>query len=401
MNSQTTTAVNGAPTLSHLALPSLEISNFRAFRQLRIERFGQVNLIVGKNNVGKSCLLEAIRLYMESGSARCLLQIMEDRDELFGLRTYRGYRRSSEDAGSEAYMLSSIKNLFHGRKNDYDEQQPITIGPIDQPAVAVTVRTSWFAQVVDEDGVQRLKRVQRGSGQQALFDELEGELDAAVPGITVQIGSTIEQSLPLQRLFDRPMYRPVFPPKPRLVFVPANGIEMAQISQMWDNITLTRLEQDVLRSIQIISPRVEGLNIIGDPERTRERIAIVKVSDFEDPVPLRSMGEGMNRLFGIALALVTAQNGVLLVDEIESGLHYSVQLEMWKLVFAVAHRLNVQIFATTHSWDCIAAFQQAAAESTGEDGMLIRLQRRGDDIVVTLFDEEKLAVATQEQIEVR
>jgi predicted ATPase len=176
---------------------------------------------------------------------------------------------------------------------------------------------------------------------------------------------------------------------------------MTQIGQMWDHITLTRFQQDILRSIQIISPEVEGLTTIGDPDRTRDRIVIIKVADFEEPISLRSMGEGMTRLFSVALALVNAQGGVLVVDEIESGLHYSVQLEMWKLIFATAHRLNVQVFATTHSWDCVAAFQQASAESSGDDGMLIRLERKNSDILVTLFDEAKLAIATREQIEVR
>ena len=53
---------------SPIILDSLEINNFRAFRHLLIERLGRVNLIVGKNNIGKSCLLEALRLYASCGS---------------------------------------------------------------------------------------------------------------------------------------------------------------------------------------------------------------------------------------------------------------------------------------------------------------------------------------------
>jgi hypothetical protein len=61
----------------------------------------------------------------------------------------------------------------------------------------------------------------------------------------------------------------------------------------------------------------------------------------------------------------------------------------------------VQVFATTHSWDCVAAFQQVAAENDRQDGMLIRLEKEGDEIVPVLVDEETLAIVTREQIEVR
>jgi AAA15 family ATPase/GTPase len=100
------------------------------------------------------------------------------------------------------------------------------------------------------------------------------------------------------------------------------------------------------------------------------------------------------------LALVYAKDGVLLIDEIENGLHYSVLPDVWKLIFAVANRLNVQVFATTHNWDCIEAFQQASEADPNEEAMLIRLNGTGDT-PPTLFDERKLKIATRSDIEVR
>ena len=75
--------------------------------------------------------------------------------------------------------------------------------------------------------------------------------------------------------------------------------------------------------------------------------------------------------------LAHAKDGVLLVDEIENGIHYSVQPDLWRVVFEMATRLNVQVFATTHSYDCIKAFEEAARESE-EEGVLVRLARKGD-----------------------
>ena len=109
----------------------------------------------------------------------------------------------------------------------------------------------------------------------------------------------------------------------------------------------------------------------------------------------------MQRMLGISLALANTSGGILLVDEIENGIHYAAQKELWQLVFQLAHRLNIQVFATTHSWDCVEGFQKAATENTEEEGMLIRLSLQGDDVITTLFDERKLAIATREDIEVR
>jgi predicted ATP-dependent endonuclease of OLD family len=109
----------------------------------------------------------------------------------------------------------------------------------------------------------------------------------------------------------------------------------------------------------------------------------------------------MTRLFGLVLALVNARDGILLVDEVDSGLHYTVYPALWRLIFQVAADLNVQVFATTHSWDCIEGFQQAAQQVDDEAGMLIRLERRQGHIVPILFDTSRLSIATRQEIEVR
>ena len=109
----------------------------------------------------------------------------------------------------------------------------------------------------------------------------------------------------------------------------------------------------------------------------------------------------MWRILGIALAQVNAKDGILLIDEFENGLYYSVQPDLWRFIFRLAHSLNVQVFATTHRWDCIEAFQRAAREDRQEEGLLIRLESKKGEIGVTLYDEQELTIATREHIEVR
>jgi AAA15 family ATPase/GTPase len=109
----------------------------------------------------------------------------------------------------------------------------------------------------------------------------------------------------------------------------------------------------------------------------------------------------MNRIFGMVLALVNASNGMLLVDEVENGIHYSVQEEMWTLIMKIAERLNVQVFATSHSWDCVTAFERAAVRNRRVEGKLLRLERLGETVAATPFNERELEIAAEAGIEVR
>lgn len=114
------------------------------------------------------------------------------------------------------------------------------------------------------------------------------------------------------------------------------------------------------------------------------------------------MGDGINRILTIILALVNSENGYLLIDEFENGLHYSVQADLWEIVFFLAERLNIQVFATTHSEDCISGFEQVLNEAlTTASGHLIRLDRIDGEIRQTSFDPEEMKLAGEKDIELR
>jgi AAA15 family ATPase/GTPase len=113
----------------------------------------------------------------------------------------------------------------------------------------------------------------------------------------------------------------------------------------------------------------------------------------------------MLRVLQLSLKLFSAKGGFLLIDEFENGLHYSVQEKVWALLFEMAERLDIQVFATTHSWDCIESFAKEAV-SRDTDGVLFRMGRsaRTSDhgqLIATLFGEEALAHITQADVEVR
>ena len=371
-----------------LLLESLEIKRFRAFEHLRIERLGRVNLIVGKNNVGKSSLLEALLLYAKQGALATVWQILESRDE-----GRRPLTPTDNVRANPEEWLAKVKQIFHRQSVPDSKGTSIEIGPINESSPTLSFSQAWYTSQPSDDGRRRLIK-------QLTFEDFGNELtEELLPALRVQYGER------------ESIYRTGFAVNRQQedvgnsVFVSAKGLDSSEIGELWDNISLTNLESDVLAALRIIAPRVERLTLVSASSRAlgrnQERIPIVKVEDVSDPIPLRSLGEGMNRLFGIVLALVNAKNEFCFVDEIESGLHYSVQPDIWRLVFEVARRLNIQVFATTHSWDCLTAFQEAAKADEQEEGVLIRLTEKKGRIVADLFDEDELVIVAHEGIEIR
>jgi AAA15 family ATPase/GTPase len=112
------------------------------------------------------------------------------------------------------------------------------------------------------------------------------------------------------------------------------------------------------------------------------------------------MGDGLTRLFHIALAMVNAEGGYLLIDEFENGLYWEVQEQLWPVVFEMAELLNVQVFATSHSQDCIKGFERAW-EKRPELGAMYRLERMGSSVTAFRLPMEGLSDALDSLVEVR
>jgi ABC-type branched-subunit amino acid transport system ATPase component len=356
--------------MADLLLDSLEIQGFRAFKHLTIERLGRVNLVVGKNGVGKTALLEAVHVYANGGSPIEIGKFLKAKDEGSLQMVFGG--RDNPDSVSQG-SAGIIRYLFNGRPNlsklfrhvnSGEVLADLKIGPLDSPDRQLVIG-------VEKRGSSACMRIQLKS---YYIDECYSINNEHMFTVVEVMNSK---------------------------FVSSGGIDKDfQVGRWWDDIALTDKESEVLEVLRLVAPEVQDVNL-----KMSEfyRIPFVKI-DLPEPIPLHSMGEGMYRLFGIALALVNAENGVLLIDEVETGLHYSVQPEMWKLIFETAQRLNVQVFATTHSLDCLRAFEHAASQYGEEESMLISLRRHQEDperIVAVLADKEELDTIVHSHIEVR
>lgn len=127
---------------------------------------------------------------------------------------------------------------------------------------------------------------------------------------------------------------------------------------------------------------------------------------MNQPISLNSMGDGMLRILQLALKVYPAKDGFLLIDEFENGLHYSIQEKVWDWLFELSEQLNIQVFATTHSWDSVESFAKIALTRKDTDAILFRVGRSvktsdKDKVIATEFSKEKLADITQADVEVR
>ena len=251
--------------MRNLILNSLEINRFRAFEHLEIGHLGRVNLIVGKNNVGKTCLLEAIQLYARSGSPVLITELLGSRDE-------SRLSNLSDLAGINfAELLPGLRYLFFGRR-EIKNLETIQIGPANTPDKMLNITVGGFtsSNTVDDQG----PRLSIHMGKQQL--------------VNFSLSSSTYPRLLLTE-----------PKGTTCVSVQAGGMSRRQIGELWDGIALTNLEQEVQAALQLIAPGAERINLVGDPSSAQGRIPIVKIRNIKEPLPLRSLGDGMQRILAL------------------------------------------------------------------------------------------------------
>lgn len=384
-------------------LDSLLIKNFRSLEHLEVPKLGRVNLIVGKNNCGKSTVLEALRIYAGDAQRPLLEAIARGHDERYQVQ-------DGEPLEGDGH--TPFQDFFTGRRFPLTSKTAIEVGEIDKPSSLLTIKflmLEELEEIVSFDASGATKRRHRYFYEPEEEVETEGDLQ---PVFQIHKG---EREFPLLKLLSTGQRnRMVFDKAPSAPcgVVPTDFIAMDELADDWDAIALTSEEDVVKRALKIVSPDFENLVFVradssGGLGRSRTlRTAMVKLAGMSRPVPLNSMGDGMLRVLQLALKLFAAKGSFLLIDEFENGLHYSVQEKVWALLFEVAEQHNIQIFATTHSWDCIESFTKVAVIRTQSDGVLFRLGRsvRTSDqgrVIATVFDEAALQNITQADVEVR
>jgi len=369
-------------------LKSLNIENFRGLKSFELQHLGRVNLLVGANNSGKTSILEAIQI----------LCSRTDMGSLQRLMTYRGeYSWPEADSMNiRRYRELDIRHLFYrediapgsefsivGVHSNHQEKLVASIHPIEQ--------SEQVNSEVDEDrDLGELNLVVNWTPQ-----EVEEDIKLPLSPRAGLSTNDIRRRRKTGSVTKTQLLTPF-------------SLEVGDLIAMFDRVVLTPEEGIVIEALQAIEPTIERIASVGpDQSRysTRERRErggfLVRCSDRNQPIPIGSMGDGVWRMLGLVLAILCTQGGVLLVDEIDSGLHFTTMSDMWRVIWEIATKLDVQVFATTHNSDCWTSLASIASnENVDEHGITIQRIEQGKTTAV-VFNEREIAIAAERGIEVR
>ncbi len=182
-------------------------------------------------------------------------------------------------------------------------------------------------------------------------------------------------------------------------YIPTTSLTGQELISMWNAVALTAEEKRVVEALQSLDDNIEQVAAISSPvifpQFGQKTGFIVKMRDLEKPVPIGSLGEGTWRMLVLAIALVKSKDAILLIDEIDIGLHFRALSSMWEMIVAASNRLNVQVFATTHNNDCIKSLAMLKESE-------ISIQRiESFDGPAIYYSADEIRVAATRNIEVR
>lgn len=354
-------------------LSSFVVNNFRCFHNLQIEPLQRINLIGGMNNTGKTTLLEAIFLQV------CLNSV----DLPLRLNFFRGMQQKTFD------VEEICSWLFYGKETDSlvemtskNFQQQISKLILKMVESEETHLLPFSLNLPTKSNRTKNLEIdyQYYTGKSAIWEVFLTIEDNEIRlGINVKSGSV--EPLPLS-----------------LFLGTKDRLTQPDDIELFSNLDAVNRIEEILQPLTYLEPRLKRLAVLV----TGEKPMIHGDIGIGHLVPLPLMGEGIGRLLSIVLAIANAPDGVVLIDEIENGLHYSILGKVWEAIATAARKSNTQIFATTHDFECVQAAHQTFTHSEHNyDFRYHRLERVKDQIQAITYEQDMLETALKMGFEVR
>ncbi|MBQ8867238.1 MAG: AAA family ATPase [Bacteroidaceae bacterium] len=337
----------------------IEIERFRGIRYASLEGFKQINLFFGKNNCGKSSLLES--LFLASGLSNPLLPVH--------VNFMRGYSKTRlTDLKLEFYNLDSTQPIHIRIENEEKRDLSISILEQEQKSVSLNADDANILSNVEE-GMYGLK-----------FDfkindkPFEAQLNFEKTDVNRIAPKDYEELL-------------------RCVYL-SPKFDFNTSIQGLKNILQNKDEHFIVEGLQLIEPRVKDF-IFTDNEM------LVDVG-LSKRIPVNMMGDGARKIVSLLTAVYDCKDGALLVDEISNGFHYSVMCNLWKVLISAAAKNNTQLFITTHDTDSIKGLRDAALDKYNDLIAAFKLLKTSDDELKAYhYSLESLDYSINQEIEVR
>lgn len=320
-------------------LTVVKFHGYRGFESYSMTGLAQVNLLVGRNNSGKTSLLEGLRILATGGDPEVLAEVARDRGETI-------------TTSAELPALIDPSHFFFGHalttESSFRIESEGEFGTVAVRVIDIEPKSASSEVVRSGPAIQIKRSSSQGDAVHLMSLTRSGGVDVA-SGTT----SGPRRLLPTRR-----------PSSSRARFVGTQSWETWTIAQAWDEVTVSGKEDEVTQALQILEPGVRSVRMLGGVIAAGHSASragfVVGLEGRERRIPIGSMGDGVRRLLVLAAAVACAKGGALFIDEVDTGLHYSVLHNVWRVLIERAIASDVQIFATTHSWDCIDGLAKVA-----------------------------------------
>lgn len=343
-------------------IDSVEINNFRGIHHSKIDNLAQVNLFFGKNNCGKSSLLES--LFLVCGQSNPLLPA--------SINAMRTYTRMTE---------TDICYFFYSM----DPSNPIEI--ITRGSQERRLDILSFRETTEANINVISTEIPQSYGLQMKYSTEDGEYSSSVQ-YDISQSNQIKQTSKVDASYVENI---------KCVYLSPRYDSTASMEGL-NNIYLNKDEAFLSDALNILEPDAK------DPI-FMENVMLVDVG-LPQRIPINLMGDGIRKIVSFLTSIYSCRGGVVLIDELSNGFHHSVMKSMWDVVIRAAIRNDVQIFATTHDEDSIRGFQQAAQGVLDGNGKEVatgfKLQRvANDELKSYRYSVEQLGYAIEQEMEVR
>lgn len=373
----------------------LTLENYRSFESYKLEDLARVNLLVGPNNCGKTSILEAVNFLAAQGDPRVLIQSTRRRGEtdLDGI----GGGTDDTGAGTDDYRQRRVYELshqFYGHVFEFGSEFKISSDcSLKYVSASVQPTKDSFQSEWPNFDLDSLPPSLMG---RSLAIRRPADEDVLIP---VSDGGSLywPPSIAFGSLANSSLAKPV-----RLVSV--ESLSLRAMAPIWDQILLGGNESNVIAAMQILEEDLISVHFLAG-DRARGSVGLPGIvlgfRGADRRVPIGSHGDGMRRLLALAVVLTDVSDGLLLVDEVDTGLHWTVMEDMWRLVVETARESSIQVFATTHSYDCVRGLASllTSRPDLAEEVSIQKMERSLPQAVA--FDADNIKVAAEQNIELR
>ena len=336
-------------------LRALTIKNFRGFRELKIEPLARVNLIAGKNNVGKTSVLEAL------------------------------------------YLLFANKSQFYQSPSAFRSHQEKVSGQPDDQEKTDNFKSFWKWVPHREETICRIQIEAINTNNNTFVVELDEQcITSSVENLTFHYSRDGDKQISRAVIAHFDSIEPVSS-WPRMSICSTHHTQPTEDADLLNSLVLKKKRKTLIDVLKVIDPRLEDLQYL---KIGSEPLVYVDVG-LKELIPLTQLGQGFARLFSFFSEMLVENAKIILIDEIENGIHHSALIDVWKGIAQIAVKEDLQVFATTHSWECIEAAHEVFREREQYDFALHRLQLVKGEIQVVSHDQKMIEVAEKAELEIR